>query len=572
MDLSITNFSHFGSYMSLDCQNVSGEPAFYLKSLHGVSKPEMKSLRFFPTYQGRIIRDFTAEADWASVTIRHAHGQILLTFADASRLVLEGTGKDCGLKIDAMPAYNFEYSYLLGTPQSPFCILNSYKNLCRYLVHTTCGALSLDQKVHLDAKGSFSRSDNHTIVDISSDCSGTFTTVIRDLPTHNALPEPLKASCSTFIEKNRTDFYAFADAFPEVPASYQESKYAAAYILWSSTVAPSGYLNYPSVYASINHFPGVWSWDHCFAALAFAQGHPDLAFAQMAVVFDHQDEAGQLPGSVSDTTIRWNFCKPPIHGLVFSRMCEVCSFSPEQTSHIYAWIKKQVLYYLTYKDSNRDGICEYYHGNDSGQDNSTVFSRQVPTDSPDLTAFLIVSMELLEDLSRQEGRIKDAEYWNTLADTTFQRFLDYFITDGRPVPKESFTGNPIPTDSLLPFVSLLLGKRLPKELRETMIHQLKEQFLTEWGLATEALDSPLYEADAYWRGPIWAPSTWIFIEALEACGETEFARTLAEKFCHMVKLHGFAENFNALTGEGLRDKSFSWTAGTFLYLAHKLTR
>ncbi|WP_245984053.1 hypothetical protein [Lentzea flaviverrucosa] len=30
---------------------------------------------------------------------------------------------------------------------------------------------------------------------------------------------------------------------------------------------------------------------------------------------------------------------------------------------------------------------------------------------------------------------------------------------------------------------------------------------------------------------------------------------------------GFAENFDALTGEGLRDRAYAWTAGAYLLLA-----
>lgn len=40
----------------------------------------------------------------------------------------------------------------------------------------------------------------------------------------------------------------------------------------------------------------------------------------MAVLYDYQDEYGQIPGSLSDSTIRWNFTKPPIQGLFFSKM------------------------------------------------------------------------------------------------------------------------------------------------------------------------------------------------------------------------------------------------------------
>jgi len=41
-----------------------------------------------------------------------------------------------------------------------------------------------------------------------------------------------------------------------------------------------------------------------------------------------------------------------------------------------------------------------------------------------------------------------------------------------------------------------------------------------------------------------------------------------------VRTHGFAENFNALTGTGLRDRAYTWTAAGYLLLAeaHELRR
>ena len=86
----------------------------------------------------------------------------------------------------------------------------------------------------------------------------------------------------------------------------------------------------------------------------------------------------------------------------------------------------------------------------------------------------------------------------------------------------------------MPFQSLILGKRLPDDVRSKMLAVLKDDFLTEWGLATEAPESPLYQEDSYWRGAIWAPATLLFYEALMDCGEELFARNIAERFCTMV--------------------------------------
>ena len=90
--------------------------------------------------------------------------------------------------------------------------------------------------------------------------------------------------------------------------------------------------------------------------------------------------------------------------------------------------------------------------------------------------------------------------------------------------------------------------------------------LTPFGLATELIDSPLYEADGYWRGPIWAPSTMIVESGLRAAGEVALADEISERFRRLCERSGFAENFDALTGEGLRDRAYTWTASVYLLL------
>ena len=139
------------------------------------------------------------------------------------------------------------------------------------------------------------------------------------------------------------------------------------------------------------------------------------------------------------------------------------------------------------------------------------------------------------------------------------------------LPKAVISGThkTVESNSLLLYLPILLGDKLPADIREQMISVLKsERFYTEYGLATEAIDSDVYDSDGYWRGPIWAPSTLLLIDGLVNCGEKEFAKDIAKKFCDMVAKSGCAENFDALTGEGLRDKAYTWTSSVFLILAH----
>ncbi len=45
---------------------------------------------------------------------------------------------------------------------------------------------------------------------------------------------------------------------------------------------------------------------------------------------------------------------------------------------------------------------------------------------------------------------------------------------------------------------------------------------------------------------------------------------MSERFCRLCGTSGFAENFNALTGEALCDPAYTWTASVFLLLAERM--
>ncbi len=80
----------------------------------------------------------------------------------------------------------------------------------------------------------------------------------------------------------------------------------ATYVLWSATVAPAGVLGRPAVLMSKHWMDKVWSWDHCFNALALAVGDPGLARHQFQLPFDHQDATGALPDSVTHSEVLHN--------------------------------------------------------------------------------------------------------------------------------------------------------------------------------------------------------------------------------------------------------------------------
>jgi glycogen debranching enzyme len=368
------------------------------------------------------------------------------------------------------------------------------------------------------------------------------------------------------------EYQAWLDRMVAVPERYAEAREIAAYIDWSCVVAPSGHLTRPAMYMSKNWMTGIWSWDHCFNALAIAHEDPALAWDQFMIMFDNQDRYGALPDRLDDKLAIWNFCKPPIHGWTLRHLMRVSDWiTVDRLREAYEPLCRWTEWWFTCRDDDGDGVPQYHHGNDSGWDNCTAFMVGPPVEGADLSAFLVIQMDVLSEVAQVLGRTQESKAWKAEADALLDRLLAHSWRGDRFVAPRSGDHTTYESDTLFHFLPIVLGQRLPVEVRQKLIAGLKEEgrFLTVHGLATESVRSPLYESDGYWRGPIWAPSTMLLIDGLATSGEMAFAREVARRFCDMAVRSGMAENYDALTGEGLRDRAYTWTSSVFLILAHE---
>lgn len=145
--------------------------------------------------------------------------------------------------------------------------------------------------------------------------------------------------------------------------------------------------------------------------------------------------------------------------------------------------------------------------------------------------------------------------------------LEHFWRGDRFVARHTDSGREINSDSLLTLMPLVLGADLPRDVFDACVHRLERgDYLTAHGLATEPTTSAYYEADGYWRGPVWAPTTMLLVDGLRRGGRDDLADEIAQRFMRTCAKAGMAENFDALTGEGLRDGSMTWTASVYLTL------
>jgi putative isomerase len=385
-----------------------------------------------------------------------------------------------------------------------------------------------------------------------------------------------RAHTKTFDEcltHAKQEFENWMKDMPRVPARYAETRELACYVMWSCVVAPEGHLTRPAVFASKNGMIGAWSWDHCFHALSLAEAHPQLAWDQIIVLFDQQDVTGVMPDLINDRLVSWSFCKPPVHGWILNRLARNSELmTNKRLNEIYEPLARWTNWWITQRDDDGDGIPQCNHGNDSGWDNSTVFAVRPPIESPEISAYLVLQMDFLAQAADRLDKKDEASQWLIRADDLTKNLLAHFWRGDHFVAVESFPHTDIEAESLQLYLPLIMGKRLPEDVRAHLLRGLKqpERFVTAHGLATESVSSPHYRSRGYWRGPIWAAPTLIMIDGLIACDEIEFANDIRQRFVDLVAQNGMAENFDAQTGQGYHDFHFSWTAGIWLTLASEV--
>lgn len=563
LDLRRIPFSRFGSYLAfslLDEQAVQGA-GLYLRSLRGPAtggRPMQEVLRIELVRDGQALSG-APRATFTSLSLETEAGyaELCLPDPESARLRLQGVEMRLSMPAGA-------YDNIIPAPGQ------AWRLTVNTVVEAKLQFSALQGRIEIEAPWEAERCQHIAIRLIpAEDGAGEFAIEEGEVDWPKGRPILSFQACQQQVE---AELEAFTARLPRTPERYAEARGLAGYVLWSCVVAPSGHIARPTVYASKNGMIGSWSWDHVFHTLALAEGHPSLAWDQLMALFDHQAESGALPDLINDRLVSWSFCKPPVHGWLLKRMLEHSQLlTPERLAEIYPRLAKWTGWWLNQRDDDGDGLPQCNHGNDSGWDNSTVFVQRPPIETPDIAAYLALQMECLATMAARLGRAEEAANWAARSTQLIQRLLTHFWQEDRFVAFQIPGHQMVASESLQLFLPLLLGKRLPLEIRQKLISRLTAPgaYRTPYGLATEKLDSPYYRPKGYWRGPIWPAPMLILIDGLAACGESDLAADLRRQFCDLVNAAGMAENFDALTGEGYHDFHFSWTASIFLVLAHE---
>ena len=573
LDLKRVPFSRFGSYMAFSMLTdmpsdhasgglyaPNGIPGLYLRNLHGGSG---SSAAVHPVFRIDLLNaaspvKFDIEASPTLLRLKTQTGRAEIYFDAFDRIRFRTKG--VSLQLTPVGA-----EVIVPKEQNHWEMFRTGGETEKYTIWPHTGSL------HMSGTWNGVERENPVAVFNHDRLSNVSE---GEIDTYESVWTP-PATTTDFESGMRTlqeTYKAWLKRMPEVSTEFGSGAELAAYINWSAVVSPMGYLERPSMVMSKNWMSMLWSWDDCFNAMALAEKDPDLAWDQFMVPFDNQEVHGALPDEVRENIKEFTYSKPPIHGFVLDWMMRRKALDSEHLSEAYAPLTKWTEWYFRYKDSNHNGLPEYDQGNDSGWDNSTAFLKGVPIESPDLSSFLVLQMDTLANVAERLGKKEEALEWRRRSNSLLTQMLERFWKKDHFVAIRTEDNSVVESDSLLLYIPMILGNRLPSDVQSSLIAGLTRQgrFRTSHGFATEDLNSPNYTSDGYWRGPIWAPSSMLLAEGLDSMGQQRVARALRMDFCDMAQKSGMAENYDAQSGASLRDPAYTWTSSVYLIFAHDL--
>lgn len=429
-------------------------------------------------------------------------------------------------------------------------------------------------------------------LDILPDENGVLQVAFDDCPFDPDLrPVGDYPSYEACVSSVREDFDSFcAEIMPELPAPYEEKRLQALWQTWNMMVGPDDENDYHRPMVKMIHciFEQAFAWQMPMQA-ACLKRNPKLAWDVFCSCFQFQDRNGRLADAVPYKDVPGRpAMKPPVQGMMLLWLMEngvVDAADPSDEEK--RWLLERMIratdYYFRYRDCDRDGLCEYFKALETGWEDAPQYKLGMPLAGPDLNAFLALQLEAIARFGSRCGMPEEeqAGYLRRSREMV-NRIVSSFWDGEGWFAFNCETKKHSDCDNISLYLPLVLGERLPKEIREKSIARIFREggFDTPYGLASEALDSKYYRG-GFCSGSVITPAQFFLCLALEACGRRDLAEQVGRKYCAALKEHGFYHIYNALSGQedrtltayGERGLFWSaWTSSCYFFLADRYGR
>jgi mannosylglycerate hydrolase len=325
--------------------------------------------------------------------------------------------------------------------------------------------------------------------------------------------------------------------------------------------------------------------------------------------------------------------QPPIHASAALHVYRLASdraraavFLEELLPKLAAWHE----YLYRERASGDGGLVEIWHPWESGMDNSPLWDRALECmtfDAEQLPAYERVDVELaqaaerpsdgeydryvyivsvLRDLAYDSSRIRHAvpfaiqpvlfnsllvqsnrdlaeiarivgadpapfESWaesttaaleETLWDEEHAVYVDYDVKAGARVGARTAAG-------LAPLYAGVPTRARAERMVEVLADSRVAIGEVGWAVTSLAPGDPGFQAERYWRGPVWPILNWVLQRGLERYGYPTLAADVRRAIIELARRAGFYEHYNPETARGQGGEQFAWTAALVLDLLHE---
>ncbi len=489
-----------------------------------------------------------------------SHGEIRMTWADEKMLYIRG---EKGL------SFKFERNALVHEIMKPRgekaweVVLNDVGTL---VFNPLKGKIEMDALWENEYMGTPRMRGR-----IDPDESGEFLLAVDESLFEGTLREEYPAYGEARAQM-QADWEEFLSAIPHFDEALEKRREEAAWILWSSIVAPCGRLRKPTIFMTGRAIASSWQLAQNAVAL---RKNPRLAADLMLCYFFEQSPQGQLPDFIDESMILGQGIKPPIQGWALLEMMKAIDLAKELPREDLETLCDGFIrwadWFFACRDDDGDGIPQYEHGDETGIDDSSVFKKTNVVEAPDLCAYLALLYEAAGKLAEMIDRPEQSKACLEKSKNLIDRMIRTFWDGERFIAREHDSRERIATGSLLHYLPLVLGRRLPQNILDKMAADLTKEgeFLSPYGLASEKMTGEDFRVSGFGRGYLLPPYHILILCGLFEAGKLNEAREIARRYCLALRDTDFNMIIDPLRG-GPAGFGCTWSACAYLILAERL--
>jgi hypothetical protein len=389
---------------------------------------------------------------------------------------------------------------------------------------------------------------------------------LDEYPTYDACVKDVEDDFAEFVSKVMPN---------PLPGEYESRRLHSLWHTWSMIVLPDGESDYKRPMVKMVHslFEGAFVWQQPMQAV-WLSNDPELSWQVFISGFDNLDANGRMVDGLGfRATVGGLTLKPPVHGLALMWLLDHGIYKDIPDSEwgvVYDGLITWTNYFLNFRDKDKDGVAEFQSLLETGWEDAPYYDNGFPCASPDLNALLALQMEAIARLGKKLGKpAADIAGWETKSKELVGKIIDKFWDGERWFAYNLETGEKSKSTTISLYVPLVLGNRLPQEIIDKSIALMfgPDGFNTPFGLASEGLTSDYFH-HGFTQGCVITPTQFIFVLALESCGRSDLAKTVAQNYCTALSKHGFIHIYNPITGHDDRsltawaEPGLFWSAWT----------